>query len=89
MNIQIQETDEDDVSSNNELIQSDRGIFSMIVPRTVGESIDQCEQALLSVNSAVLRDAFANHLSALSEEKACHSFGAVKKTKPNIESMEK
>lgn len=43
------------------------GVFESIISVEQAQSIDACEQILLETNYAALRDAFADHLSALSQ----------------------
>lgn len=58
------------------------GSFGMVISGEQGQSIDQCEQSLLSTNYPAIRDALAQHLSQLSKEEASNgwnSYGFVKK----------
>jgi len=43
------------------------GVFEYIIPTAQAHSIDECEQLLLQTNYAALREAFAPHLSAVSQ----------------------
>ena len=66
------------------------GSFRIIMSRESGQSIDQCEQALLAVNYPTIREALARHLSEVSKAKAeAYGVGVSKKTPSPIQSMEK
>ena len=69
---------------------SDDGSFRIIVSRDSGQSIDQCEQALLAVNYPAIREALARHLSEVSRHKAeAYGPGVSKKTPGPTPSTEK
>ena len=66
------------------------GSWRLVIGRESGQSIDQCEQALLAVNYRVLREALARHLSEVSKQEAeAYRPGVLKKTRRSIRSMEK
>lgn len=69
---------------------SDDGSFRIVMSRDSGQSIDQCEQALLAVNYPAIREALARHLSEVSRQKAeSYGPGVPKKTLLPTRSMEK
>lgn len=69
---------------------SEDGSFRIVMSRDSGQSIDQCEQALLAVHYPAIRDALARHLSEVSKEKAAaYGVGVSKKTPMPTRSMEK
>jgi hypothetical protein len=79
VNIQIQETDE--LPNDNAPIRINPGSFDLNISSSRAKNIDQCEKALLEVNSVTLRDALSSHLSQESEKEAQQSMpGFVKKT---------
>jgi hypothetical protein len=49
---------------------SDDGSFRSVIGRESGQSIDQCEQALLAVNYPAMREALSRHLSEVSKQEA-------------------
>lgn len=53
------------------------GVFEYIIPTAQAHSIDECEQLLLQTNYAALRDAFAHHLSAVSQQYALAVVGSL------------
>ena len=66
------------------------GSFRIVIGRESGQSIDQCEQALLAVNYPAIRAALSRHLSEVSkQEAAAYGPGVLKKTPRPIRSMEK
>jgi len=66
------------------------GSFRLILSREAGQSIDQCEQALLAVNYPAIREALARHLSEVSKAKAeAYGVGISKKTPIPTPSMAK
>jgi hypothetical protein len=66
------------------------GSFRMVIGGASGQSIDQCEQALLAVNYPAIREALSRHLSEVSREKAeAHRPGVLKKTPRPTRSTEK
>jgi hypothetical protein len=70
---------EQDVIAN--VAPSDDGSFRIVIGRDCGQSIDQCEQALLALNYPVLREALSRHLSEVSKRKAeTYGVGVLKKT---------
>lgn len=89
--IQIQVTiRETDQAVTPEAHQSAAGSFKTVVSGASGQSIDECEQALLAVNYPALREAFSRHLSEVSQQEAVRDgVGLVKKTLPPTRSMEK
>jgi len=64
--IQIKESDA--AVEPNPVEQAD-GSFRFVIPEETASSIDECEQALLQINYAAVRQAIAAHLSALSKKK--------------------
>ncbi len=70
--------------------QSADGSFRIVVSGASGQSIDQCEQALLAVNYPAIREAFSRHLSEVSKQEAeAYGPGMSKKTPRPTPSMEK
>jgi hypothetical protein len=70
---------EQDVTS--EITPCDDGGFRVVMSHESGQSIDQCEQALLALNYPVLREALSRHLSEVSKRKAeTYGVGVLKKT---------
>ena len=70
--------------------QSADGHFRIVVSGASGQSLDQCEQALLAVNYPAIREALSRHFSEVSRQAAAaYSSGILKKTPPPIRSMEK
>ncbi len=66
------------------------GSFWIVIGRESGQSIDQCEQALLAVNYLAIREALSRHLSEVSRQEAeAYRLGVLKKTPIPIRSMEK
>ena len=66
------------------------GSFRIVMDRESGQSIDQCEHALLAVNYPAIREALSGHFSEVSrQEAAAYSPGILKKTPLPIRSMEK
>lgn len=66
------------------------GSFRIVMDRESGQSIDQCEQALLAVNYPAMRAALSRHLSEVSRQEAARGgIGSVKKTPSPTQSMEK
>ena len=66
------------------------GSFRLVIGRESGQSIDQCEQALLAVNYPAIREALSHHLSEVSRQEAEASrSGVLKKTPRPIRSMAK
>jgi len=66
------------------------GSFRIVIGRESGQSIDQCEQALLAVNYPAIREALARHLSEVSKQKAdAYGLGVLKKTPGPTRSTEK
>ena len=66
------------------------GSFRFIMSRESGQSIDQCEQALLTVHYRAIREALSRHLSEVSKEKAAaYGVGVSKKTPSPTQSMAK
>ncbi len=66
------------------------GSFRIVIGREPGQSIDQCEQALLAVNYPAIREALSRHLSEVSRQEAeAHRVGVLKKTPIPTPSMEK
>ena len=68
--------------------QSADGHFRIVVSGASGQSLDQCEQALLAVNYPAIREALSRHFSEVSRQAAAYSSGILKKTPPPIRSME-
>lgn len=66
VNIEIVESDEA-ISPSPEAIET--GVFEFNISPEAAESIDACEQALLSTNYPALRSALAHHLETLSQKK--------------------
>ena len=70
--------------------QAADGSFRAVVSGASGQSIDACERAVLAVNYPALREAFARHLSEVSQQEAARDgVGLVKKTRPPTRSMAK
>jgi hypothetical protein len=64
-----------------EATPSNNGGFRIVINRESGQSIDQCEQALLAVNYPAIREAVSRHLSEVSRQEAeAYRFGVLKKT---------
>jgi hypothetical protein len=64
-----------------EATPSNNGGFRIVINRESGQSIDQCEQALLAVNYPAIREALSRHLSEVSRQEAeAYRFGVLKKT---------
>lgn len=60
---------------------SNDGGFRIVINRESGQSIDQCEQALLAVNYPAIREALSRHLSEVSRQEAeAYRPGVLKKT---------
>lgn len=66
VNIEIIESDEAISPSPKEI---ETGVFEFNISPEAAESIDVCEQALLSTNYPALRSALAHHLETLSQKK--------------------
>ena len=70
--------------------QSGDGRFRIVVSRESGQSIDQCEQALLAVNYPAIREALSRHFIEVSKQAAdSYRPGTLKKTPRPMRSMEK
>ena len=66
------------------------GSFRLVIGGESGQSIDQCERALLAVNYPAIREALSRHLSEVSRQAAARGgVGKVKKTPSPTRSMEK
>lgn len=66
------------------------GSFRIVIGGESGQSIDQCERALLAVNYPAIREALSRHLSEVSRQEAARGgVGIVKKTPRPTRSMEK
>lgn len=65
VNIEIVESDEEISTSPQEV---GNGIFEWNISGEAAESIDACEQALLSTNYPALRSALAHHLESVSKK---------------------
>jgi len=76
IHIQIRPSDDDVIE---EAHQDGNGRFRTVVSGATGQSIDACEQALLGLNYAALREALSRHLSEVSRQEASHGVGVVKK----------
>ena len=64
-----------------EATPSNDGGFRIVMNRESGQSIDQCEQALLAVNYPAIREALSRHLSEVSRQAAeAYRPGVLKKT---------
>ena len=73
-----------------DVLPSADGSFRIIMSRESAQRIDDCEQALLTVNYPALREALARHLSEVSKKKAeAYGVGVSKKTPMPIRSMAK
>lgn len=71
-------------------IPSADGSFRIVIGGESGQSIDQCERALLAVNYPAIREALSRHLSEVCREQAGgHRPGVVKKTPRPIRSTGK
>lgn len=69
---------------------SDDGSFRLVIGRESGQSIDQCEHALLAVNYPAIREALSRHLSEVSRQEAeTYRPGVLKKTPLPTRSMAK
>ena len=67
---------------------SDDGSFRIVIGRESGQSIDQCEHALLAVNYPAIREALSRHLSEVSKQEAeAYRPGVLKKTLNSTQSM--
>ncbi len=70
--------------------QSADGSFRTVVSGASGQSIEECEQALLAVNYPALREAFSRHVSEVSQQEAARGgVGRVKKPSGPTQSMAK
>ena len=70
--------------------QCGEGRFRMVVSGESGQSIDQCEHALLAVNYPAIREALSCHFSEVSRQAAeAYGPGVLKKTPLPMRSMEK
>jgi len=80
INIQVDiRATEQDVT--REATPSNDGGFRIVMNRESGQSIDQCEQALLAVNYPAIREALSRHLSEVSRQEAeAYRPGVLKKT---------
>jgi len=58
-------------------VKSGIGTFEWVISAEQAYSIDDCEQRLLQTNYAALRDAFAHHLSAVSQQYALEMAGSL------------
>jgi hypothetical protein len=66
------------------------GSFRIVIGGDSGQSIDQCERALLAVNYPAIREALSRHLSEVSKQAAAaYRPGVLKKTSHPIRSMVK
>jgi hypothetical protein len=65
----------DDV--NDAPTKSGVGAFECVISAEQAHSIDACEQRLLQTNYAALRDAFAYHLNAVSQQYALGAAGSL------------
>ena len=65
VNIEIVESEEVVNESPQEV---DEGVFEFNISGAAAESIDACEQALLSTNYPALRSALAHHLETISKK---------------------
>ena len=84
--INIRPTDDDVTPAAH---QAADGSFRTVVSGASGQSIDECEQALLAVNYPALRAALSCHLSEVSQQEAARGRGGqVKKTGASTHSME-
>ena len=76
--VEIRATEQD---VTPEATPSTDGGFRIVINRESGQSIDQCEQALLAVNYPAIRDALSRHLSEVSRQEAeAYRPGVLKKT---------
>ncbi len=80
INIQVDiRATEQDVTP--EATPSSDGGFRIVINGESGQSIDQCEQALLAVNYPAIREALSRHLSEVSRQEAeTYRPGVLKKT---------
>ncbi len=84
-----------DISPTEQDVTSDvrpcgDGSFRVVMSHESGQSIDQCEQALLALNYPVLREALSRHLSEVSKRKAeTYGVGVLKKTPRSTRSTAK
>ncbi len=74
MNIAIIESEEEVQAGSK---KQGNGQFELIIDREAGHSIDQCEQALLNINSEALRDVLSNHLTEVSKQGVMEQGGKV------------
>jgi hypothetical protein len=58
--------------------KEDVGVFEWVVSAKQAHSIDECEQIVLQTDYAALRDAFAHHLSTVSQQYALEVAGSLK-----------
>ena len=76
--VDIRATDQD---VTPEATPSHDGGFRIVINRESGQSIDQCEQALLAVNYPAIREALSRHLSEVCRQAAeAYRPGVLKKT---------
>jgi len=76
--VDIRATDQD---VTPDATPADDGSFRIVIDRDSGQSIDQCEQALLAVNYPAIREALSRHLSEVSRQAAeAYRPGVLKKT---------
>jgi hypothetical protein len=76
--VEIRATDQD---VTPEATPSNDGGFRIVINRESGQSLDQCEQALLAVNYPAIREALSRHLSEVSRQEAeGYRPGVLKKT---------
>jgi len=61
--------------------KEDVGIFEWVVSAEQAHSIDECERIVLQTNHDALRDAFAHHLSSVSQQYALEVAGSLEKCK--------
>ena len=89
INIQVDiRATEQDVTP--EATPSNDGGFRIVINRESGQSIDQCEQALLAVNYPAIREALSRHLSEVSKQASeAYRPGVLKKTPTPTRSMER
>jgi hypothetical protein len=59
--------------------KEDVGVFEWVVSAEQARSIDECEQIVLQTNHDALRDAFAHHLSSVSQQYALEIAGSLDK----------
>lgn len=85
--VEIRTTDQD---VTPDATPSDDGSFRLVIDRDSGQSIDHCEQALLTVNYPAIREALSRHLSEMSKQEAeAYRPGVLKKTPTPTRSMAK